>query len=393
MYIEVLILPYYLCPHTFPFLVTTTTPSRVEWKTWLLLMFDLLMVSLVGCQLVGPITTVVMTVSAMHYRRPLAKFLEHECQWDPQQQTQHFALAVLVCTFWILATWITPLLFNWIVSTLVLIALTALLFWKKDALVCRVALHPDWRMPSVSRPIIVNFPRAELSDMLLVREQLFLLPSWRNRMLLVSVGSYWVETISSGLLYSDIYNSRRARFISFLFFTYVLPVVFALQVLGLVGPWLWRKHLIFMALVRADFSVKLLRFFLRSFSFLHVPEVVYSILDMLSMPAVVMAQFFSTISSVLVPFDKAITYVQARLQPFRIMFLPLQMAVTALFNTVASLFGSVSGPFFMFIRFSSTWASRLCNADRVAARMRENPTFRKINSDLNKMVKKDEKDV
>ncbi len=306
---------------------------------------------------------------------------------DRQAKVEAFSQLALLCLAYVFSLKICPLFLGLWLSVLVFLALLTLLVWKRHVILAHVSLDPTWRMPSVTRPIIITFKREDLGDMLDVRRRLFDLPEWRERMLYVSIGSYWVETISSALLASSLYNSRRWRFASYIFFAYVLPIIFALQVMGIVVPWLWRQHLVFMALVRADVLVVVLRSIFGTLAFLRVPEVLVQIYDALVQPFQAVSRVFATISSWLVPFDEAYIYVRAKLQPFSVIFTPVEVLFEWLVTGATRVVGVLSTPVTWSVQFVSTWAARLSRADRVAHMMRENPNVRKITHGLNQTLR------
>jgi hypothetical protein len=105
----------------------------------------------------------------------------------------------------------------------------------------------------------VEYSQARLSEMFALREKL-LAPAqekeWGLKVRGISIGSYWVETILSTILFREIYNNRLARSFLFKFLAYVLPVMFMFQVIGIVGPTLSMWNTRFMLLLRSDLIVR-----------------------------------------------------------------------------------------------------------------------------------------
>ena len=64
-----------------------------------------------------------------------------------------------------------------------------------------------------------------------------------------------METVLSVLIYHELYNSREFRRATHLFLTYILPIIFTLQLLFTLWPIFEQHHALLMAMVNADYSV------------------------------------------------------------------------------------------------------------------------------------------
>jgi hypothetical protein len=111
----------------------------------------------------------------------------------------------------------------------------------------------------------VIFKQHEISVLLETREAIMNQPDdplFYRRTHNLSVGSFWVETVMSSLTPQQIYNSIRFRRGLYIFLNFVMPVLFALQMFGIIRPYLRSFQIVLVTSLQQDWLLRVLRWVL-----------------------------------------------------------------------------------------------------------------------------------
>ena len=312
------------------------TLSRADWVCWATLVALSLGIYGVLFHLLGPITSGALLATIAHYRHEIREHLESTHRLPYALQVEWFSALGFYALF-LLLIFKGALPLGWRAFFTATLIGGSLVFWLLPA-VQRALNLSAWSIPSVLRPIQLDFPEGEIDAMLAERRRLLTLsPELREKVTKVCVGSYWVETVCSLLLYSEVYNSHKARKIGSAFFNYALPVVFAVQITAQNAPRLasWLGWLT--ASVRADFGVVVLKYLLATIDLLidvrrirAIDTIITSVHDITSY----IGLWTAYVSSWLAPVDEAFTYIYAK-------FAPIQQLLSPIYNVFGRLVRSI----------------------------------------------------
>jgi hypothetical protein len=156
---------------------------------------------------------------------------------------------------------------QWGVAATACLGLTWAYHRDREAFVKWLQLGPDGpllmhvhQLPKPQKPIQFVCKPEEMRDLMHLREDLYEKscgePRYRHLITDVSVGSYWVETVCSILLWSGLYESNRWRKRARLLTGLILPAFFVLQGLATLVPWLWMQQQYVVAMAHRDFGVR-----------------------------------------------------------------------------------------------------------------------------------------
>ena len=261
------------------------------------LVFFSLSIYLALSLVLGPITAaIVSAIGLVTWRRKLEGNPEIE-----EKQLRRISNFGFMCFFVVLTYWSGYLSRPLLARAAIAVVGAALTYWGQ---LRKLELTADFRMPEPTYPVAISYLQPEISSMLGLRTSLLEKERFREKMQKVSIGSYYMETICSVLLYHDVYNDVRVRYFAYLFFNYLLPVVFLVQSLVLVSPWLNR----FASAIRSDVGVQVV-----SSVEIVMPEVVSNMVAWISTPFAVAATWFSASIQFLIPFDEAFVYLRNRM--------------------------------------------------------------------------------
>lgn len=343
------------------------------------------MLYLGACQIVGAVTAALLYIGAIHFHQELSRYCLNEYGIPYRQQLEYLSIGGIVSFFLTLTFWFVPVFFSWKVQLTVGLfsALVLFLETRSHFLQQWFGLSGDWKIPEINYPIQISFNEDEMANLFKVRGQLKEL-CWEKICHLV-VGSYWSEAVCSVIFYRDIYNSRRARFLGYIFFNFLLPAIFAIQVSGIAYPVIRKHYLRFQNHVRTDFGVRFGAFFGSQFHF-QVPAKLQAVFDALQAPVIKLAAWGSVISSWLIPFDEGFVYIKAKLYSIKVMLDPVVWAAKYILDMVRQV-GGVFGPrVTLVVQFMFRWGSRLASLNRTATNLHYNPTLRKIKKNVDDIV-------
>eukprot|EP00054_Salpingoeca_dolichothecata_P026153 m.185801 g.185801 ORF g.185801 m.185801 type:complete len:572 (+) comp25571_c0_seq1:652-2367(+) len=357
-----------------------TSLSREEWIAWFKLIFHLLVTYLVVTQFLGPISAACVLVGLAIFSPELRQYAEKELFLKSQDVIRYFSKLGVYSFFWLLCTWIAPR-YGWLTFFTCTFFSGLLLYFKAETLSDWFAISADktWRRPSATYPLVVKYDVDELPEMLRLREELLSCDPWRRKMQYISVGAYWVEALCSMALPTDVYNNPNARFLSYIFFSYFLPLIFTVQVVGIIGPRVLRYHLHLLMLVRADVGVRIVRFITAVIEW-ELPEIVFSLWHLLMTPFAVVYSWTNTLSDWLLPFDEGLVYVKAKLEHLKFVLQPFSALINLVLQLVRGVGMLFGGPVAQVVRFISSWATRLRNVNNAARIVAVNQTLRKMNA-------------
>eukprot|EP00045_Choanoeca_perplexa_P018211 m.282373 g.282373 ORF g.282373 m.282373 type:complete len:429 (+) comp17747_c1_seq6:284-1570(+) len=286
--------------------------SRTEWATWVRTFFLCLSNYFFLTLLVGPITAALLLFVVIAFRKDidawiLSEFeMEHDTLVESKAWTGFFGL------------WINVMLpafahgYGAFAFWLVVSALAMLLFSKPILSLFTVPEHFRYIQPTY--PVVISFrSQARMPELLSTRAKLVAAPRLVKKISHLSVGSYWAETVMSVLVYHDVYNSRRARRLMHTFLTYVLPMIFAFQLLYTLWPHFSRTRARFLRSVRADYGVvmgdRIVRSFRAVLRWPALPVVLQDAIDFVGDMTNWLTAWTAYITSFIVPIDEAYTTV------------------------------------------------------------------------------------
>jgi len=200
-------------------------------------------------------------------RRARMKLAEGQLLAEAPDPIRVVSLASICGFLWIVCTWIVPRLARraggdtvaQVAMTLACVAAIALVRDRHDALVERFGINIVEAMPALRKPDCIQFKQHEIGVMLEAREAIMNLPNdpqFYRRMRNLSVGSFWVETVLSSLMPRQIYNSIPFRRGLYFFLNFVMPVLFALQVFGVIRPHLSNFKIVLVTSLQQDWLLR-----------------------------------------------------------------------------------------------------------------------------------------
>eukprot|EP00039_Didymoeca_costata_P004062 m.71130 g.71130 ORF g.71130 m.71130 type:complete len:625 (+) comp12215_c0_seq2:481-2355(+) len=359
--------------------------SRLEWWSCFRLLVNALCIVLVLSQFVGPITTIASLA--------FITFIPKTQDWKSiciqefgslDKALMYITKTSFCCFLWIVSTWLIPFFVGgWLLRLIFLVSCGVVVWFKLDkALIYwpRLDMDQTWRFPKPQYPIILDYEQQEISEMLQLRESLLKCPLWRKKTRDVSMGSYWVESIASTLLHREIYNSREARRTLHYFLTYFLPVIFTFQVFGLIRPWLISGQVFFVSRLRRD-SLVLLGNYIVGIWKPYTPQILVDAISTVLMPLYYTSAFLEMLGRWLTPFDEAIIYARAKLQPFISLTTPIWNLMRPLVSVVAEVIVGMQNALLVIVKLVTAWANRLRNANITLSRMQGNETVKKLYED------------
>lgn len=238
--------------------------SQAEWSTWVRMLFLCISNYLFLTLLVGPITSLMLLFGIIAVRKDVDAWLMSELEID--------ADTLVETKSWIgfFGLWINVLLpcfslgYGMMAAWLIASGIAMLLFSK--AILAAFTVPDHFRYIQPTYPIVMTYcDKTRMAELIATRNDLVAVPRLFKKIRHLSVGSYWAETVLSVLVYHEVYNSRSARNILHTFLTYVLPIIFAFQLLYTLWPHFAHALARFLRSVRADFGVVAAEHVVRSF--------------------------------------------------------------------------------------------------------------------------------
>ena len=226
--------------------------NRSEWGSWVHMF--LLNVSMFLCfgKVLGPVTAALMITATIGLREEIDTILIKDHKLTPEQVREVKAVVGVVA----LAVNLSAYSPTWTVALLVVAAVVVLALIKRDVFV----LPSGFRYTSPTRPIVLTFEhQRHIHKLLAFRQQVKAEPAADAKMKDVVIGSYYVETALSVLLYHEVYNSLRVRRLAHFFVVFALPIIFAFQVLHTFGPRILLYLSRLQRSVEADYGVRAAR--------------------------------------------------------------------------------------------------------------------------------------
>ena len=228
--------------------------SRADWATWVRTLFLCVSNYFFLMLLVGPITAALLLFAIIAIRKDFDEWALREFEMERETLVESKAWLGFI-GFWInIMLPAFALSYSVFALWLIVSGLAMLLFQKQILGLFTVPDHFRYIQPTY--PIVVSFrSQARMSELLATRAKLVAVPRLVKKISNLSVGSYWAETVMSVLVYHDIYNSRQARRFMHSFLTYVLPMIFAFQLLYTLWPHFDSTRARVLRSVRADYGV------------------------------------------------------------------------------------------------------------------------------------------
>jgi len=239
--------------------------------------------------------------------------------------------------------------------------------WHERAAVGPFGSIRLFRPPVPTFPIRIKFSQADLPKLFNIRSALLAVPAGRAAVRDVAVGGYWSEGITSALLPSGLYNSRRLRQLGHVMMNFLIPAFFILQGLSVLVPWAYQHAVRLGALLGKDIGMHLMRKLLgavgaviarsaHSFTFL-LPDFA-KFFSRLAFPVRIIASFtkgllrsaVQIVLNYIVPSDTVLTYMRARFAELQSLASPAFQLVSRLSTFISNFVRMLTAPIFALIQ-------------------------------------------
>lgn len=340
------------------------------WISWIRIVFGLLPTFLLFSMVFGPLSTAIATAALLHYSIAIAEAIQARFN-VPREDIVYWYNVVAVSGIFIFVLVWTAILISSAVTLMVSLALIGgmyLLFSHSPSTFLQWRLH-DYPTPKLTYPIEVYYDQSEIKYMLSFRDKVF--QHHRDKVALVSTGSYLVEAFCSMIMPSPLYNSPRMRRMLHYFLGYLMPLIFALKFVWFIYPliqhsWLgyfWKDTIIGAVGMLISFLVSFLQWILtRIYNILGGDSGPLSILFYLENTMTFIAATAKTSIGYALFLDERLVYIRTKMRDFASLLSPLT-------NMIAKTFqAGVSGP----TRFFIDMVTRTTNANASLARAWDN---------------------
>jgi hypothetical protein len=355
-----------------------------EWASWVKLFVQLCATFQLLTLLIGPITSLILLWIVLHFHQEIYLHVNKEYKLSRTDLINVWSSIGIWALFTsICITFFWPKGLKIFLSTF--FGGGILLFSLHSSALKFMGLPKDWTVPTLSRPICIAFdtevgcthtfspmgsthscmpcmhithaftPQAEIMELIGVRRRLLEFESFRFRIQNVAVGSFWVETVCSVLLYHEIYNNPKARYIGRICFTYILPIITTIEVFSTLMPKLAHYVGLLVDSVTADYGIVAGRIFWNTATaFVSLPRFAFTdrLFAYIGTVTSVFGEWAAYISSWIAPFDEALTYIRAKFVPIQVLLGPVFSLLYRLGDVVRALFVSLAMPLQAALRVS-----------------------------------------
>lgn len=323
------------------------------WVSWVRIVFGLLPLFLLVSMVFGPLSTAAATFLILKYSDSISRLIQERFNIPASHIIYWFNVTAGIAMFAFPCIWMA-ILISGPIATAAAVVIAATLYMqctRNPDTFLQWRLH-DYPTPKPTYPIEVYYDQEEMVSMLTFRNKVF--AHHRDRVALVSTGSYLVEAFCSMIMPSPMYNSPRMRRLLNYFLGYFMPVIFALKFALYLYPltlhsWLsyfWKDTIIGAVGILGSFLLSILhRVLMVLYGIVGGDQGPLSFLAHVADSFTYVFMYFSSSLGFALRIDEGLTYFRTKMREFMALASPLVELLSRAFQA------SVSGPLRIFVDF------------------------------------------